>query len=100
MEEYGNNGIFDVDRKQMQAVDRKQEIYLEWPYNIQLAVSNLTKYSFIYFILYQKFRTESVANCTESKFKNVCTDYRALATHIATGSQLYSYKSCTVFQHL
>ena len=28
MEEYGNN---DVDRKQMQAVDRKQEIYLEWP---------------------------------------------------------------------
>ena len=32
MEEYGNNGIFGVDRKQMRAVDSKQEIYLEWPY--------------------------------------------------------------------
>ena len=31
MEEYGNNGIFGVDRIQMRAVDRKQEIYLEWP---------------------------------------------------------------------
>ena len=31
MEEYGNNGIFGVDRKQMRAVDGKQEIYLEWP---------------------------------------------------------------------
>ena len=31
MEEYGYNGIFGVDRKQMQVVDRKQEIYLEWP---------------------------------------------------------------------
>ena len=34
MEEYGNNGIFDVDRKQMRAVDEKQEIYLEWPNHI------------------------------------------------------------------
>ena len=31
MEEYENNGIFGTDRKQMQAVDRKQDIYLEWP---------------------------------------------------------------------
>ena len=31
MEKYGNNGNFGVDRRQMQAVDRKQEIYLEWP---------------------------------------------------------------------
>ena len=31
MEEYGNNGIFGFDRKQMWAVDGKQEIYLEWP---------------------------------------------------------------------
>ena len=31
MEEYGNNGIFGVDRKQTRAVDGKQEIYLEWP---------------------------------------------------------------------
>ena len=30
-EEYGNNGIFGVDRKQMRMVDGKQEIYLEWP---------------------------------------------------------------------
>ena len=29
MEEYGNNGIFGVDRIWMQAVDGKQEIYLE-----------------------------------------------------------------------
>ena len=29
MEEYGNNGIFGVDRIQMRAVDGKQEIYLE-----------------------------------------------------------------------
>ena len=29
MEEYRNYGIFDVDRKQMQAVDGKQEIDLE-----------------------------------------------------------------------
>ena len=28
-----NNGIFNVDRKQMWAVDGKQEIHLEWPYN-------------------------------------------------------------------
>ena len=27
----GNNGIFGVDRIQKQAVDEKQEIYLEWP---------------------------------------------------------------------
>ena len=26
-----NNGTFGVDRKQMWAVDGKQEIYLEWP---------------------------------------------------------------------
>ena len=32
MEEYGNNGIFGVDRKHMRAMDKKQEIYLEWPY--------------------------------------------------------------------
>ena len=32
MEEYGNNGSFGLDRKQMRAVDGKQEIYLEWPY--------------------------------------------------------------------
>ena len=31
MEEYGNNGSYDVNWKQMQAVDGKQEIYLEWP---------------------------------------------------------------------
>ena len=31
MEEYGNNGICGVDRKQMRAVDGKQEVYLEWP---------------------------------------------------------------------
>ena len=31
MEEYENNGIFGVDRKQMRAVDGKQEIYLEEP---------------------------------------------------------------------
>ena len=31
MEEYGNNEIFGVDRKQMRAVDGKQKIYLEWP---------------------------------------------------------------------
>ena len=31
MEEYGNNGIFGVDMKQMRAADGKQEIYLEWP---------------------------------------------------------------------
>ena len=31
MEEYGNNGSFSADRKQMRAVDGKQEIYLEWP---------------------------------------------------------------------
>ena len=31
MEEYGNNGIFSVDRKQMRVVVGKQEIYLEWP---------------------------------------------------------------------
>ena len=29
MEEYGNNGIFGVDRKQMRVVDGKQKIYLE-----------------------------------------------------------------------
>ena len=28
MEEYGNNGIFAANRKQMRAVDGKQEIYL------------------------------------------------------------------------
>ena len=28
----GNSGLFSVDRKHMRAVDRKQEIYLEWPY--------------------------------------------------------------------
>ena len=33
MEEYGNNGSYGVNWKQMQAVDGKQEIYLEWPYN-------------------------------------------------------------------
>ena len=32
MEDYRNNEILGVDRKQMQAVDGKQEIYLEWPY--------------------------------------------------------------------
>ena len=32
MEEYGNNGIFGVDKKQTWAVDGKLEIYLEWPY--------------------------------------------------------------------
>ena len=31
MEEYGNDGIFGVDRKQIWAVDGKQEIYLECP---------------------------------------------------------------------
>ena len=31
MEENRNNGIFGVDRKQMWAVDGKQEIYLGWP---------------------------------------------------------------------
>ena len=32
MEEYGNNGSYGVNWKQMRAVDGKQEIYLEWPY--------------------------------------------------------------------
>ena len=31
MKEYGNNGIFGAQMKQMRAVDGKQEIYLEWP---------------------------------------------------------------------
>ena len=31
MEEYGNNGSYGVNWKQMRAVDGKQEIYLEWP---------------------------------------------------------------------
>ena len=31
MEEYRNNGIYGVDRMQMRAMGRKQEIYLEWP---------------------------------------------------------------------
>ena len=39
MEEYENNGIFGVDRKQVRAVDGKQEIYLEWPYIIALIYS-------------------------------------------------------------
>ena len=34
MEDYGNNGMCGVDRKQTQVVDGKQEIYLEWPYVI------------------------------------------------------------------
>ena len=33
MEEYGNNGSYGVNWKQMRAVDGKQEIYLEWPKN-------------------------------------------------------------------
>ena len=31
MEDYGNNGT-------MRAVDGKQEIYLEWPYGLQILV--------------------------------------------------------------
>ena len=38
MEEYGNNGIFGVDRKQMRAVDGKQEIYLEWPNSASMRI--------------------------------------------------------------
>ena len=34
MEEYGNNGIFGVDRIQMWAVDGEQETYLEWPNDV------------------------------------------------------------------
>ena len=34
MEKYGDNGISGVDRKQMRAMDGKQEIHLEWPYQV------------------------------------------------------------------
>ena len=30
MKEYRSNGIFGIDKIQMQVVDEKQEIYLEW----------------------------------------------------------------------
>ena len=50
MEEYGNNGIFDVDRKQMWTVNEKQEIYLEWPKlqnpvdpNYEISIYSLTQ---------------------------------------------------------
>ena len=36
MEDYGNNGIFGVDRKQTRAVDGKQEIYFEWPNQLNI----------------------------------------------------------------
>ena len=41
MEEYGNNGIFVVDRIQMRVVEGKQEIYLEWPISGFASVSIL-----------------------------------------------------------
>ena len=33
-----NNGIFGVDRKQMQVVDEKQKIYLKWSKYLYLEI--------------------------------------------------------------
>lgn len=36
MEKYGNNDFFKCWQKQIGAVDGEQEIYLEWPYSLNI----------------------------------------------------------------
>ena len=61
MKEYGNNGIFGAQMKQMRAVDGKQEIYFEWPKKGVVAKSGLMahglvaygKWPYVFFQLYK-----------------------------------------------